>query len=728
MCPYYLAREMQSEADIIFMPYNYILDIKTRKMHNINIQGAIIILDEAHNIERVCEESASFDLTSTDISLCIGDVDTILKAKKEEQEFSSTEDEIGEDLRDFLNLKAFFLSLEDSMDRLEISSSSKGVVKPGQFMFEFLSPLGLTPTTCSTLLSQCGKAIAWLTAESRSFRTGSNIEKFMDAITVVFSHSGMGPPQAAAHNYKVFMKAEEAKKTKKSDVWTVPAAETSSKKQTRTLSYWCFSPGYAMTDLTAQGVRSIVLTSGTLSPLDSFSSELHIDFPVRYEGPHVISKQQVWVGVVSRGCDGAALNSSYEKRSTASYQSSLGNTIVNFARIVPQGVLVFFPSYPVMHSCMDYWRENGILQRMEQYKPYFQEPRRKGDFNPTMDAFYDAINDPKKDGAIFFAVCRGKVSEGLDFANNNGRAVIITGLPYPPRMDPKVDLKMKYLEESRKSSHTMVLGGQEWYKQQASRAVNQAVGRVIRHRHDYGAIILCDERFAYRNTISQLPKWVRPFVQTYDKFGLIQRDLTQFFRNAEKQFGGMAPKKSVVRSSEVSCGEGGTSSSRGYRGPIAMRENSLGKSRAVDPQDASLVETHLVNRTAQASLTKLRGEQKPQQSKSLFSSLEQVEVGSMPSRKTISLHREPEDHKRAGPSFSQTILCCQGSECPTSTASGSVGRPKKMLVVSKKHKQADKVASIAGFIDEIRDNLSDQAYTSFKAALAAYKKVPSSTM
>ena len=61
----------------------------------------------------------------------------------------------------------------------------------------------------------------------------------------------------------------------------------------------------------------------------------------------------------------------------------------------------------------------------------------------------------------------------------------------------------------------------------------------------------------------------------------------------------MAPKKSVVRSSEVSCGEGGPSSSRGYRGPITVRENSLGKSRAVDPQDASLVETHLVNRTAQ---------------------------------------------------------------------------------------------------------------------------------
>lgn len=39
-----------------------------------------------------------------------------------------------------------------------------------------------------------------------------------------------------------------------------------------------------------------------------------------------------------------------------------------------------------------------------------------------------------------------------------------------------------------------MLTGEEWYVQQAARAVNQAVGRVIRHRHDYGAIIYCDER------------------------------------------------------------------------------------------------------------------------------------------------------------------------------------------------------------------------------------------
>jgi len=42
-----------------------------------------------------------------------------------------------------------------------------------------------------------------------------------------------------------------------------------------------------------------------------------------------------------------------------------------------------------------------------------------------------------------------QVSEGLDFSDCNGRAVVITGLPFPPVMDPKVVLKMKFLDDVR---------------------------------------------------------------------------------------------------------------------------------------------------------------------------------------------------------------------------------------------------------------------------------------
>lgn len=40
-----------------------------------------------------------------------------------------------------------------------------------------------------------------------------------------------------------------------------------------------------------------------------------------------------------------------------------------------------------------------------------------------------------------------QASEGLDFADIFGRGVVITGLPFPPKMDPRVILKMQFLDE-----------------------------------------------------------------------------------------------------------------------------------------------------------------------------------------------------------------------------------------------------------------------------------------
>ena len=59
-----------------------------------------------------------------------------------------------------------------------------------------------------------------------------------------------------------------------------------------TLSYWCFQPGMAMRALLATGVRSVLLTSGTLSPLASFAAELQVPFRVQLENPHVIAPEQ----------------------------------------------------------------------------------------------------------------------------------------------------------------------------------------------------------------------------------------------------------------------------------------------------------------------------------------------------------------------------------------------------------------------------------------------------
>ena len=50
------------------------------------------------------------------------------------------------------------------------------------------------------------------------------------------------------------------------------------------------------------------------------------------------------------------------------------------------------------------------------------------------------------------------------------------------------------------------------------RAVNQALGRVIRHRNDYGAVLLADERFLGAGIKSQLSLWLRPHIHDHETF------------------------------------------------------------------------------------------------------------------------------------------------------------------------------------------------------------------
>ena len=51
-CPYYAARETSKQSDcaIIFTPYNYLLDKRSRHSQNLDVAGNILIFDEAHNL------------------------------------------------------------------------------------------------------------------------------------------------------------------------------------------------------------------------------------------------------------------------------------------------------------------------------------------------------------------------------------------------------------------------------------------------------------------------------------------------------------------------------------------------------------------------------------------------------------------------------------------------------------------------------------------------------
>ncbi|KAK9404951.1 Regulator of telomere elongation helicase 1 [Crotalus adamanteus] len=567
VCPYYLSKSLKQQADIIFTPYNYLLDSKNRRAHNLDLKGAVVILDEAHNVEQLCEELSSFDLTPCDLALAIDVINVVLEdqAKKVERNEIKTEfnmelvnSGLNMELEDIAKIKRILLQLESTIDDVTIPPSQDGLTKEGSYIFDLFAKAQITYETQNSLCDSLEQIAQYLAGCSGIVTNVAGLHKLIDVIKILFNFgpsegtSGILGSHALSKYYKVHIHPDDYNKQRKprTDLWS----SVSTKKNGKILSYWCFSPGFSMHELVRQGVRSIILTSGTLFPLSSFALEMQIPFPVCLENPHVIDKHQICIGIIPKGPDGKLMCSTYNYRYTPDCLSSTGQTIVNLARIIPNGLLVFFPSYPVMNYNLEFWRTHDIARKIEAMKPMFVEPKHKGAFTEVMDAYYEKVVCPKSNGAIFLAVCRGKASEGLDFADQNGRGVIITGLPYPPLKEPKIMLKMQFLDEMKtKDANGQYLSGEAWYRQQASRAVNQAIGRVIRHRQDYGAIFLCDQRFTRTDIKANLPSWVRPHVKTYENFGHAIRDVSQFFRTLQQSMPGAPPPRHL--SSSITAGE-----------------------------------------------------------------------------------------------------------------------------------------------------------------------------
>jgi regulator of telomere elongation helicase 1 len=51
-------------ADIIFMPYNYLIDPDMRSRLKIEMRNKIILIDEAHNIAKSAESAYSHKITT----------------------------------------------------------------------------------------------------------------------------------------------------------------------------------------------------------------------------------------------------------------------------------------------------------------------------------------------------------------------------------------------------------------------------------------------------------------------------------------------------------------------------------------------------------------------------------------------------------------------------------------------------------------------------------------
>ncbi|KAB5550387.1 hypothetical protein PHYPO_G00053180 [Pangasianodon hypophthalmus] len=541
-CAYYAARELMQDAKIVFCPYNYLLDPLIRESMDINLRGQIVVLDEAHNIEDCARESASFTLNQAQLREAREDLDAMVTYNIRRSHHES--------------LLAFCCSLlnwiqESSSTLQDRDYETAYKVWTGKEVLDIFHGLGITADTFPVLqkhfeaVLEKEERVGLVNGREDTVQVPTISSSTQTVLKSLFMVLGFLFRQNCrfADDYRVALQ--------QSYVWTtqedVPDAQgflarprrrrqnVRTKTLVHTLSFWCLNPAVAFSDLST-AVHSIVLTSGTLSPMGSFSSELGLKFSIQLEASHVISKSQVWVGTIGAGPQGRRLCATFQHAETFTFQDEVGALLLKVCQTVSRGVLCFLPSYKMLDKLRDRWMNTGLWEKLEERKAVIAEPRggAKSDFDELLQTYYKAIKQSgARDGALLIAVCRGKVSEGLDFTDDNARAVVTIGIPFPNIKDLQVELKMKYNDQHCKSRG--LLPGGRWYEIQAYRALNQALGRCIRHRNDWGALILVDDRFRANPNkyITGLSKWVRQLVMHHDSFTSALHSLVSFSRSRQ---------------------------------------------------------------------------------------------------------------------------------------------------------------------------------------------------
>ena len=208
--------------------------------------------------------------------------------------------------------------------------------------------------------------------------------------------------------------------------------------------------------------------------------------------------------VVTRANDQTLLSSKFDLRNDADVIKGYGQLLEELSQTVPDGLVGFFTSKMYIRNVVQIWFEAGILTRLSQQRPVFFETEDVVETTVALANFRNACDQGR--GAIFLAVARGKVSEGIDFDRHYGRCVVLFGVPYQFTLSRRLRARLEYLKDRHGIEE------QEFLTFDAMRAASQCVGRVIRSKMDYGIMVFADYRYAKADKRGKLPEWIQKFL------------------------------------------------------------------------------------------------------------------------------------------------------------------------------------------------------------------------
>ncbi|BEJ04923.1 hypothetical protein CcaverHIS641_0207400 [Cutaneotrichosporon cavernicola] len=488
VCPYYATRRATKAAQLVTLPYNLLLQKNAREALGIDLTDQIVIIDEAHNLIDTVLGIYSASLPASHINSAASQLTQYLHRFRTrlKPRHSLMIQQTLTVLRGLVGVCSAFEKGKESSEMMDVNA--------------LMGRIGRSADAVNLL-----ELVGYL-KESKLARKVSGFAESLDEKEGKRS-------TAARHASIAAFRGVEALLLSLTDARD-DGRVILSKEEGLMLKYVLLNPAERFAEVVSSA-RSVVLAGGTMEPLADFFAQLFPSVPrdrfATLSCAHVIPKTNLLTQVLAE----------------------LGAVVQSTIGLVPDGVVVFLPSYAFLDALKAAWTE--LFPKLDQRKQIFYEPKTSSEVETVLREYAQAIEAPKvndagrpRSGALLFAVVGGKLSEGINFSDRLGRCVIMVGLPFANAGSVELQERMRYVERLPGAGKD---AAREMYENLCMRAVNQSIGRAIRHANDYAVILLVDSRYARPRVRDKLPRWIGEGVRVCSEWGEVAKGVAGFFRD-----------------------------------------------------------------------------------------------------------------------------------------------------------------------------------------------------
>ncbi|EFC41518.1 DNA repair helicase UVH6 [Naegleria gruberi] len=515
-CPYFLSRRAIEYANVVVYSYSYLLDPKISSIISKNLPAnSIVVFDEAHNIDNVCIEALSINIDRDILGVAKSNLTKLeenianmekVNSQRLQEEYRRLVDGLGAvgvgrssdvirsddellsnpvlpgdimteavpgNIRKAHHFVKFMKRFATHVNkRLQTQKSVNET--PEQFLNHVLENIDID----SRSLRFCSERLLSLmnTLEIKNIYEFNGIKIIMDFATLIGTYQ---------EGFVIIIEPHDPRTPTNPDP---------------VLQFSCMDASLAISKPIFGRFKTVVLTSGTLSPLDMYPKLLKFKPIISKSLEMTLTRECICPLVLTRGSDQVAVTTKYRFRNDASVQRNYGSLLLELSKYIPDGIVCFFTSYQYMEDIVSFWNSVGLLSSITNHKLVFIETPNTAETAIALENYRKACDCGR--GAIFFSIARGKVAEGIDFDGHYGRCVVMIGVPFQNTESKILKARLNYLRQN------FAIKEETFLTFDALRHASQCIGRVIRNKADYGIMVLADKRYNQPDKRNKLPKWI----------------------------------------------------------------------------------------------------------------------------------------------------------------------------------------------------------------------------